>query len=198
MELKYHQKTFDLLQISPSLCEKSVEQIYDFEIQYKVNVPPSLREWYSIENHMAILQHLIDRTLNHNLINLTNSFTFGQMLDWLPTDLKYIYILEENQCCFHMAVELTGSDNPPVLFRHYEPEASWELHAESFSDWLLAITWDSINYDNFAQFDDEIEFETFLEESSEFGPTTYYANMWLYASKFMRGFYNGKRQTFII
>ncbi|MEM7535674.1 MAG: cupredoxin domain-containing protein [Chloroflexota bacterium] len=121
--------------------------------------------------------------------NFTDGLTLGD---------DYILVLEDNQAIFHVAVKLTGADDPPVYFRYNEQGAVWVLLAETFSDWILATVWDSLCWQNCIDFNSMTDVETFLAKSTEQGPHTYFQNMWLRNPHFFRSVYNGERYIVLL
>jgi hypothetical protein len=192
MKLVYHKKTFDLLQIEPRFSKENSMLLDTLEKKYSFPLAPSIREWYSINNHHNILQEQINCTINHCLI------TFEQGFRWLEQDINNFLVLEENQGCWHMSVKSLNLDDPPVYFCWNEDNQDWELHAKSFSDWIYAIAWDGRTYPNFKSPQNEQELSKFITEASNLGPETYHTNMGINASRFVRGVHNGQRQTVIV
>ena len=198
MKLRYHLQTFELINISPAVSQKNLEQIAKLERDNKLKLPLSIKEWYGITDHQRILQELINRTLNHSVLSLEEGFSICHTLDWLPSDNQFFYTLEENQCVYHVAVKLENIEDPPVYFRYYEPNEQWHIHAKTFSDWIYAIAWDSMNWNKFITINSPSDLSALLAESTEVGPETYGMNMWLRASTFRRVLHNGERKIVIV
>jgi hypothetical protein len=103
-------------------------------------------------------------------------------------------ILVENQWVWHMAVKLDEGENPPVYLRYNEPNEPWLLHANSFSDWIHALSWDYINlwdsrgkttaYGKAISFTSQTE--NYLSGFQVAAPETYLGNVYYVAKKFVR------------
>lgn len=200
MKMKFHSKTFDLLKVRPAFSQKNAGLVREFEKTHQIKLPPSLNEWFSLENHLEILQELLNVTLNHSLINVQGNIDCEAWIKKLTPDYRdfFFIVLEENQACFHMAVELLDVSDPPVLIRFNDQDAVWKLHSHTFSDWIYAIAWDSLNVKNVLRPPKESDLKDLILNLTEKGPETFHANMWLYASRFVRGVHNGQRKTFIL
>src|SRR5579862_4743971 len=113
--LKYHQATFDLLKREPVIDQQAVEQLIALEEKYHITLPASVREWYSLEAALALMDNNDDipvpiaefevipvktapwglRIENGFLTVMRKRSEFGDVVQWY--------------------VRLDGPDDPPVI-----------------------------------------------------------------------------------
>ena len=60
MKLPYHQKVFDLLKRTPTFDPDAEAKLRAVEDAYGLILPPSVREWYSLNEAISILQESND------------------------------------------------------------------------------------------------------------------------------------------
>lgn len=202
MKLQYHQKTFELLGITPTLSLENLKRISDFEAKHDLMLPASLKEWYSLENHKNILQNAINQLLNHSVIELEEGLDEWNTWQHKKINKKHLYVLLENQAVWYIAVRLIDLDDPPVYLCYNEEGEDWELHASTFSDFVFAIVWDSVvageNLENFVDCTNEDILRQFLTESKKLGPETFLGNMVFKAPRFVRGLHKNQYKTFLV
>ena len=141
MILTYHQKSIEILGITPQISQLNLELVSAFEAKYELAIPLALREWYSLENNSEILQEI---TGSHNIIEITITPKVQEDYSQLFSASEPFPVLIENQAVWFMAVKLNEGENPPVYMRYNEADELWTLHANSFSDWIQALCWDYI------------------------------------------------------
>jgi hypothetical protein len=190
MLLKYHQKSIELLGVTPRISQSQVTLFDSFEEKYRVEIPASLREWYSIENSINLSEKIL-RT--HTSIELKNTPGIQAKCGYLINDSDPFLIAIENQAVWFMAVKPDEGDNPPVYMRYNEPDESWVLHANSFSDWINALSWDYtvLSKLSLLTLDEYVVSATpeIHKKVSEFqveAPETYGCNVYFNGSKFVR------------
>jgi len=138
MELKYHQKTFELLNLQPRFSQEAGLRLESLKTEKGFAVPASISEWYSLENAIEILsQHSND----DHFIKVED---FGK-LSYANEDLLaegLLLFMIENQAVCEWAIKLNNSDDPPVFARDVDAK-KWGLCAETFSTfvWTLAFDW---------------------------------------------------------
>jgi hypothetical protein len=190
MLLNYHQKSIELLGVTTRISQSQVTLIDSFEAKYRVKIPASLREWYSIENSVNLFEEILRP---HTGIELKESPRIQANYGYLINDTDPFLIAIENQAVWFMAIKSNEGDNPPVYMRYNEPDESWVLHANSFSDWINALSWDYtvLSKLSLSTFDEYVVSATpeihkkvseFQVEASE----TYGCNVYFKGSKFVR------------
>jgi hypothetical protein len=142
MKLTYHQKVFDLLQRTPTLDSNAEEKLRAVEEAYGLVLPPSVREWYSLNEAIPILQESDECTYYITLQEM-----FAQK--WLNDDRvlpKYEHPTIPMGCdqCAGIgiiALAITNYDEPYVA--SYVEESEWYKH-EPLSKSILKWTYDSL------------------------------------------------------
>jgi len=138
MELKYHQKTFELLNLQPRFSQGAYLKLENLKTEKDIIIPASILEWYSLENAIELLsQHSND----DYFVKVED---FGKP-SYTNEDLAaegFLLFMIENQAVCEWAVKLNNSDDPPVFARDVDVK-KWELCAEKFSTfvWTLAFDW---------------------------------------------------------
>lgn len=89
--------------------------------------------------------------------------------------------------------KVTGGENPPVYIRYNEPNEKWTLHANSFAEWVHALSWDyvvlsKLSLSKFNESVISIEPETHeqLLGFQVVAPETYVANVYFKGDKLAR------------
>ena len=141
MLLTYHQKSMEILGLTPQISQLNLELISAFEEEHKLTFPSAIREWYSLENNSELLEKI---TSPHNVIDINNASQIQETCGYPLNVSEPFIVLLENQSVWYMAVKLNEGENPPVYMRYNEPDELWTLHANSFSDWIHALCWDYI------------------------------------------------------
>jgi hypothetical protein len=133
-ELRYHRATFELLGIDvPPVSDQSVRAIATLEQSIEAPLPEALREWYSLEGAARLLRkfEILDepaqldlpgRPLAPGLLGLTEE--------------GFLYLGCSEQAVCEYAVELYGSDDPPVLIFCGEVHLGWRKAYERFSQFV--------------------------------------------------------------
>ena len=191
MSLIYHHKSFALLGVTPKISERHAELVVAFESKYKLRFPDALREWYLLDNNVTLLQKL---AVIHNVVEISDMPKIQKDYCNPFSALAPLPILVENQWVWHMAVKLDEGDNPPVYLRYNEPNEPWRLHANSFSDWIHALSWDYIHlWDSRGKTTAYHKTISFTSETANYlsgfqvaAPETYLGNVYYVAKKFVR------------
>lgn len=174
MELKYHQKTFDLLNQQPQFSQKSLSELESVSRGKGIIIPASILEWYSLENAIEILSQ------NSNDDHFIKIEDFGKDTEneGLLAEGLLLFMIE-NQAVCQWAIKLDNSDDPPVLAKDVDSK-TWEFCAEKFSTfvWTLIFDWNRVCQKNscllLAQADPITEKDLFqLQESLEEEYRTY-------------------------
>lgn len=106
MTASFHSATFELLGTRPRTTTAALGEIESAEQRLGVRLPPSVREWYSLESALSVLSE-------HS-----NDDPLIPVRDFALTDStagRLIPIRWENQGVCTWAILLDGSDDPPVL-----------------------------------------------------------------------------------
>ncbi len=142
--MKYHRETCRLLDIAPGISSENVAEIQRREAAIGISIPESLKEWYGIENSVQILQQYsnCDVLVPLERIGEPVEHWYGAShRDFVQQGL--LWISRESQGVANWAVELDGTQDPPVLVEvDSAPNEIWELHARTFSDFVLSRVWD--------------------------------------------------------
>ena len=195
MSLTYHQKSLDLLGVNPQISQSQVELIRSFEERYALQLPEALREWYSLENGFELLQEI---SAFHIPVEINNMPNIQKNYSDIFSLHEPLPILVENQWVWHMAVRLNEGENPPVYIRYNEPNGNWVLHANSFTEWIHALSWDYVSFEklSFTEINERIFSVTPETHEQLFGfqvvaPETYVGNVYFKGEKLARMRKNG-------
>lgn len=138
-KLKFHQRTFDLLQVAPLRSDERRRALESAATEAGVPLPPSVIEWLSLQNVDTALRRP-GQTDGLPLKSLLASIAAargvrGPRLPFLrsPANIP------------QWAVELSERDDPPVqvLILDDDGRESWRTAADHFSDFVFATVWDN-------------------------------------------------------
>ncbi|HEX2914162.1 MAG TPA: SMI1/KNR4 family protein [Chloroflexia bacterium] len=140
--LKYHQAALDFIGEAPIFSEQNIQDLNKFEQKFNLKLPPSLREWLSLELSGYILSKYSngDGAIEaKELMEYYPELLFENPDYCAPFDPKYFLpVMIENQGCFYWHTYLDGSDDPPV----YVTGNKLELYTRTFSDFVFTHVWD--------------------------------------------------------
>ncbi|MFN8372015.1 MAG: hypothetical protein U0694_03945 [Anaerolineae bacterium] len=155
--LRYHQKTLDLLGITPKFSDEAARLLHLFELDLHVTLPVAFKEWYSLANGVEILQ---EWTNDHpvplfKLATEHNSYQDGPFLTFI--------IENQGVCSWGLKLDINRSgpaptqiplplpdadafhekmrqqiENPPVYMRMNMERADWVKCADSLSEFLYS------------------------------------------------------------
>lgn len=131
--LQHHAKALQLAGVQPRPAAQAAKSIAAIEHRIRRPLPASLREWYSLEGACDLL-------LRHS-----NSDPPVALADLGCSDLIARNLLpfrHENQGVCTWAVDLNGSDDPPVLVDYDKNFESPRPCANRFSEHVYASVWD--------------------------------------------------------
>lgn len=135
--LQYHDKSFENLNEKPRVRADRDDVLSKIESRIRRPLPPSLREWYSLESACRFIGDHIP------LCELGGPLeSESRPCDLVKSDLLPIVVHSEGFGIW--AVVLDGSDDPPVLV---DPDAhlkSWFRYADHFSQFVLARVFDQL------------------------------------------------------
>ena len=143
MTPQYHQRSFDLLALTPGVAPDAVTALDNLERQHGIDIPASAREWFSqtdaitlLERHSSpdpvipIAEWPVERNDTHG----------GGPHNLLANGLlPYRY---ENQAVCVWAIQLDGSDDPPVLVDVDSQFKNWRVACKTFSTHIYCWLWD--------------------------------------------------------
>jgi hypothetical protein len=147
--LRYHQATLDLLQAAPLVSPTAVEAINHLQNRLRVPLPASVREWYSLRAATAWLAEYSndDYPIPVEQFTAVESSREGRSADkQARAQPELMPILHENQYVWMWALQLTGTEDPPVVvalqqsgpWTHWH----WEPYADTFSTFVYTRVWD--------------------------------------------------------
>jgi hypothetical protein len=144
--VKFHHKTLDMLHVSPPQSAAANASLNQLEQRLSVLLPVSVREWYSLAGCMEIMHEL---SLIHTPVDVVNySDDLSHRYAASPPYLRMLPIVIENQGVWHIAVALDVGDDPPVYLGYQDRDTfEWHLHAEHFSEFVYAWSWDYVGYE---------------------------------------------------
>jgi hypothetical protein len=129
-DLKYHQATFNLLNITPEIDDAAVLALDDLETRLEIKLPAALREWYSLKNARQHLRCNDDHVLPIEKLGYD---------DFASEDM--LLFIRENQDTAMWALQMDGSDNPPVFVSNDDYD-EWAMCAATFSDFVYGRVWE--------------------------------------------------------
>jgi hypothetical protein len=134
LTLRYHETTFRVLGEEPVLSPAATAEIEAAERRCGRRLPPSVREWYSLEGVDARLHAPPDRR---------NPFcSVTQLLQWFEAwpqhswTGEYVPVRTEN---ISHAFLPDGSDDPPIYVDY--DDGVWELSQSHFSEFVFGSAW---------------------------------------------------------
>ena len=134
--LKFHQKTFELLQLAPLPSDANRQALEKAARSSAHPLPAAALEWLALENGLPLLRRPGDaepRTLK-TLVESLQAMSSGQKQ-------RLIFLSDKQGNCW--GFDLTADDDPPVLIRlPTEDGESWRTNSERFSDFIYGWLWD--------------------------------------------------------
>ncbi len=137
--LRFHQATFDLLQLAP-LPSESNRRLLEVEASAAgLSLPAAAVEWLSLENGISLLNRPGSTGEALSIKKLTASI---QSLHGIRK--PRLVFLREKQGHRVWAFDLVQEANPPVLVRLLDTDGreSWRTAADRFSDFVFGWIWD--------------------------------------------------------
>jgi hypothetical protein len=141
--LRFHSKTFELLGREPEHSNDSAKLLDQVEKRIGNSLPPSVREWYEIEGACQILKQYSNCDRPLEIAELGEPC--GDTSDGGPHDLltrNLLLFKWENQGVCAWAINLDGSDDPPVVVDVDTQFRKWQHCADSFSQYVHTCVWD--------------------------------------------------------
>jgi hypothetical protein len=129
----YHSATFRLLGFEPPEASADEAVVQEVEKRLGLSLPLSVREWYTRKDAVKILA---DHSNGDPPIPV-KEFALKQ---WQVHRLLPFRI--ENQGICTWAIDLNGSDDPPVYVDVDSDGTEWQRLASRFSDYVYTCVWD--------------------------------------------------------
>lgn len=156
MHLTYHRPTFDYLNRPPQVSSLAVQALDEFERALQLELPASVREWFSLQHAETLLIGNQDQVLPLQDIAWEqiepfkpnpNAYENSEHKLWVWRVLRHLkramlVLILENQGVCEWAVDVSSGDDPPVWIRKNEPGATWEACADRFSTFVYTRVWD--------------------------------------------------------
>lgn len=138
--LVYHQATLDLLHERPLVSEDAVDMLEQFSPLYNLELPASVREWYTLPQAVTWLSTYSNQDYPVPLELLGDIDGFGEdAVDLAQQGVIPIMVENQNVCVW--ALRLNDTDDPPVVVSFGAP-TGWQPYAESFSTFVYVRIWD--------------------------------------------------------
>lgn len=144
VQLKYHREAVELLDHVPAFSKSAADLLQEREEQLGISFPASVREWYSLEGAVQILERYSKADLPFGIKELGEPFDDwygGGAKDFLSE--KMLLFMHENQGVCNWAIRLDNDADPPVVVEvDTAPNAKWLPCADCFSTFIWCQIWD--------------------------------------------------------
>jgi hypothetical protein len=144
VQLKYHRDAAKLLPRMPRFSKSSEELVEQREQQLGIRFPESVREWYSLEGAVQLLEQYSNDDLAFPIEELAEPFD-----DWYgggPKDFlseRLLLFMHENQGVCNWAIRLDSGPDPAVVVEvDTAPDAKWLACTDHFSTFVWCQIWD--------------------------------------------------------
>jgi hypothetical protein len=147
--LRFHQATMDLLGQVPAFSDVSRALLARQAQRCGLSFPAAMREWYAIEDAVALLGQYSNQDSAVPLEQLGEELAkAGSFAGERSESSPVVVIQEENQGNCRWGVLLDGSEDPPVLAETSTgdgdpvPPKVWQFYSEHFSTFVYTRVWD--------------------------------------------------------
>jgi hypothetical protein len=150
--LRFHQTTFDILELEPKFDPNARNLIKICEENLGVSLPPSVREWYSLSNTRQILSNFSNDDYPLSLDDLIQLHTNWKSYSYRQLNLaklRFLPFLIENQGIFICTVQLDSSDDPPVL--SIDDDDEWKVWEDHFSSFISHWVWNFLYHQLYSE-----------------------------------------------
>ena len=132
-EKSFHSETFRLLGFEPELSGVAERILVDTESRLEKTLPESIRQWYRRNGAVQILAE-------HSNDDPPIAVEHFEIIQWKSRQL--VPFRNENQGVCTWALELDGSDDPPVYVDLDTEGKEWQLSSPTFSQYVFSCVWD--------------------------------------------------------
>jgi hypothetical protein len=143
-QLKYHRDAAKLLPHMPRFSESAAELVEQREARLGIRFPESVREWYSLEGAVQLLERYSNDDSAFAVDELGEPFDDwygGGQKDFLSN--KLLLFMHENQGVCNWAIKLNGDPDPAVVVEvDTAPDAKWLHCTDRFSTFVWCQIWD--------------------------------------------------------
>ena len=129
----FHLATFRLLNFESEISRSAQQVVIDSETRLGVQLPRSVRDWYCRDDAVRILAE-------HSNQDPPVAVEHLEIVEWQGRRL--IPIRYENQGVCTWAVDLDGSEDPPVYVDVDTNGRVWQLLSPTFSQYVYSCVWD--------------------------------------------------------
>ena len=141
---RFHQAALELIITKPGFSDTNARILAERERISGRSFPAAVREWYSFDRSVELLQAYSNCDWPVPLDRLgapaENWYGAGPR-DFLQGNL--LWFMTENQGVCNWAVKLDGSDDPPVMVEvDSAPNDRWRQLTASFSEFIFCQIWD--------------------------------------------------------
>ncbi len=144
VQLKYHRDAANLLPRMPRISKSAAELVANRERQLGIRFPESVREWYSLDGAVQLLERYSNDDDAFSVEELGKPFD-----DWYgggPRDLlseNLLIFMHENQGVCNWAIKLDSGPDPAVVVEvDTAPNAEWLPCTDRFSSFIWCQIWD--------------------------------------------------------
>jgi hypothetical protein len=131
--MAWHTRTFGLLGFESQASAAAEVAVHQAERRLGMSLPPSVRDWYVREDALRILAE-------HSNGDPPVPLTEFAVLNWQSRRL--LPFRHENQGVCTWAIDVNGSDDPPVYVDVDTDGREWQLLAPGFSQYVYSCVWD--------------------------------------------------------
>ena len=150
--LRYHAATLALIDEELAFSAAAQKTLDQLERLHGITLPASVREWYSLDNAVAILAKYSNRDAPVQLTDLGGMQSYHDLQVRISGEFDivatgYLPVLVENQAVCTWALDLTTeAEDPPVVLADYNvtPTTMWIPCTDTFSRFVYTRVWDAM------------------------------------------------------
>jgi len=131
--MAWHTRTFGLLGFEPHDCAAAEAAVQQAEKRLGMSLPHSVRDWYVREGAIKILA-------DHSNADPPIPMKDFAVVGWQAHQL--LPFRHENQGVCTWAIDLNGTDDPPVYVDVDTNGQEWQLLSSCFSQYVYSCVWD--------------------------------------------------------
>jgi hypothetical protein len=145
VQLRYHQKTLDLLRKRPVISQVNLRLIKAWERKHKLRLPEALREWYSLEGSEipgTIAWYGSNETIIRTTFSRMAELQSRGLLD--PSTEFFVWDPDEYHE-YSPVVQYDGTEDPPVVAQVGDVERDdFVKKGLRFSDFIFRQVWELV------------------------------------------------------